>query len=79
MNCRALVLGIQVPLLSRLGFGLNWKDAAVMTWGGVRGALSLALGLMVAKETGYGPDALIMIQNKVCFILLLVRSVILVT
>ena len=58
------MLGIQSPLLARLAYGLHWKDAAVMTWGGLRGAVGLAMGLMVAKETAFDPTGYL--QNKVC-------------
>ena len=42
------------PLLKRLGYGMTWKDGAVMTWGGLRGAVSLALALFVSQNEGLG-------------------------
>ena len=38
------------PLLTRMGYGLPWKDAVVMIWGGLRGAVGLALALQVAMD-----------------------------
>jgi len=38
------------PLLTRIGYGLPWKDAVVMIWGGLRGAVGLALALQVAMD-----------------------------
>lgn len=40
------------PLLKRMGYGLTWRNAAVMTWGGLRGAVSLALALLVFRTDG---------------------------
>ena len=31
---------------------VDWRDAVVTTWGGLRGAVGLALALMVFNETG---------------------------
>ncbi|MFT6986147.1 MAG: NhaP-type Na+/H+ or K+/H+ antiporter [Psychromonas sp.] len=55
-----LYIGIQVirsisifsflPLLKRLG-GLNKQKAVVLVWGGLRGAVSLALALIIAQDT----------------------------
>jgi Na+/H+ antiporter len=38
------------PLADRLGDGVSWSDSAVITWGGLRGAVSLALALIVAQN-----------------------------
>ncbi|UYV82966.1 SLC9C1 [Cordylochernes scorpioides] len=35
------------PILSRMGYGLSWQDSLVMAWGGLRGAMGLALALLV--------------------------------
>ena len=37
-------------MLTRIGYGLPWKDAVVMIWGGLRGAVGLALALQVAMD-----------------------------
>lgn len=47
---RLVMIGILSPILTRLGYGLKWQDAVVMTWGGLRGAVGLALALSVAES-----------------------------
>ena len=47
---RLSMIGILSPFLCRLGYGLKWQDAVVMTWGGLRGAVGLALALSVARN-----------------------------
>ena len=38
------------PALKRMGYGTNWKEAIVMVWGGLRGAVGLALALIVKLD-----------------------------
>jgi len=45
----AIVFG-SLPLLSRLGYGFDWKQASVATWGGLRGAVGLAMAIMVLHD-----------------------------
>ncbi len=45
---RALVIAICFPFMKNLGYGLSKKDAAVLWWGALRGAIGLALALVVA-------------------------------
>lgn len=47
---RAIIMIMLGPILKRLGYGLPWQDAVVVTWGALRGAVSLALALMTMKE-----------------------------
>ncbi|XP_022665781.1 sodium/hydrogen exchanger 10-like isoform X2 [Varroa jacobsoni] len=47
---RFFMIGVLSPFLCRLGYGLQWQDAVVMTWGGLRGAVGLALALSVARN-----------------------------
>lgn len=49
---RGAVIAMLFPLLSRMGYGLSWKEASIMTYGGLRGAVGLALGLMVERTEG---------------------------
>ena len=35
------------PILMRIGYGLSWQNAVVAAWGGLRGAVGLALALQV--------------------------------
>lgn len=45
---RALVIAMFLPLMKRLGYGLSNKDAYVLWWGALRGAIGLAMALVVA-------------------------------
>ena len=42
---RLVVICLLYPILKRTGYGINWKTALVMLWGGLRGAVGLALAL----------------------------------
>ncbi|XP_076472058.1 sperm-specific sodium:proton exchanger-like [Babylonia areolata] len=44
---RALVIIMFTPLLKRMGYKLPWQFIAVSSWSGLRGAVGLALALMV--------------------------------
>jgi NhaP-type Na+/H+ or K+/H+ antiporter len=44
---RAATVLILSPILRSIGYGLTMKEAAVMVWGGLRGAVSLSLALLV--------------------------------
>ena len=45
MAIRLVVIILLYPILRRTGYGINWKTALVMLWGGLRGAVGLALAL----------------------------------
>jgi len=47
---RALVIAAFSPILTRLGYGITWKEGAILVWGGLRGAVGLAMGLMVEHQ-----------------------------
>jgi len=47
---RGLVIAILSPILRHTGYGMSWQEGVVMTWGGLRGAVSLALALQVAHQ-----------------------------
>ncbi|MFP6894465.1 MAG: cation:proton antiporter, partial [Opitutales bacterium] len=47
---RAINIGMFYPLMKRTGYGLSGKDAVVVWWGGLRGAIGLALALVVYSE-----------------------------
>ncbi|WP_028864750.1 cation:proton antiporter [Psychromonas aquimarina] len=48
---RALSVMVFMPLLKRIGIGINKEKAIVLVWGGLRGAVSLALALIIAQDT----------------------------
>ena len=45
-----MVIAILSPILRHTGYGMSWQEGVVMTWGGLRGAVSLALALQVAHH-----------------------------
>ncbi|XP_041365876.1 sodium/hydrogen exchanger 10-like isoform X2 [Gigantopelta aegis] len=47
---RGIVIALLSPILIRIGYGMPWRDAIVMTWGGLRGAVGLALALIVVES-----------------------------
>lgn len=44
---RAATVLVLWPLLSRLGYGLSWREGIVLVWAGLRGAVGLSLSLFV--------------------------------
>ncbi|KAJ7546491.1 hypothetical protein O6H91_08G041700 [Diphasiastrum complanatum] len=44
---RAVVVIVLYPGLCYYGYGLNWKEAIILIWAGLRGAVALALSLSV--------------------------------
>lgn len=47
---RFLMIWAFLPLLSRIGGGVTFKETIVMGWGGLRGAVSLTLALIVQLD-----------------------------
>ncbi len=45
---RALMITILYPLLKRSGYGLSKREAVILSWGALRGAVGLTLALMVS-------------------------------
>merc|ERR550514_1267105 len=54
---RGGMLLICIPVLGKLGNPVHLTDVAVMTWGGLRGAVGLALAIVVAKDRAGGQIA----------------------
>src|SRR5438128_2261946 len=44
---RAVVVGVLYPLLRHFGYGLDLKEATILVWSGLRGAVALSLSLSV--------------------------------
>lgn len=55
---RSVVLYLILPLLNRAGLGqqISLTYRTVMLWGGLRGAVSLALALVILETPGIAPD-----------------------
>ncbi|KAK6191718.1 hypothetical protein SNE40_003329 [Patella caerulea] len=47
---RAAVNLVFSPILTRIGYGMTWQEGVVLTWGGLRGAVGLTLGLIVLEN-----------------------------
>lgn len=47
---RGIVIGVFFPIMKRIGYGITFKDSIILTWGGLRGAIGLALALIVVSE-----------------------------
>jgi len=45
---RALLVAVLYPGLKYFGYGLNWKEATMLVWAGLRGAVALSLSLSVS-------------------------------
>ncbi len=48
---RAIVIAIFFPIMKKAGYGMSKKDSYVLWWGALRGAVGLALALIVAGES----------------------------
>ncbi|MCS6808051.1 MAG: cation:proton antiporter [Bacteroidota bacterium] len=48
---RAVMLGLSYPIMKRFGYGITIKDAVILWWGALRGALGLCLCLVVMQES----------------------------
>lgn len=45
---RILIITLFYPIMKRSGYGLSVRESAILSWGGLRGALGLTLALMVS-------------------------------
>lgn len=60
---RGFTVGICYPILHRSGYRLNAKEAFICVIGGLRGAVGLALALLVLHDN----DLDIEVRHKICF------------
>mmetsp|Transcript_29449 Transcript_29449/g.71764 ORF Transcript_29449/g.71764 Transcript_29449/m.71764 type:complete len:1182 (-) Transcript_29449:327-3872(-) len=44
---RAITIALLFPFMTRMGYGFDWRQATVLCYGGLRGAVGLALALIV--------------------------------
>ncbi|RHN42304.1 putative potassium channel, voltage-dependent, ERG, cation/H+ exchanger [Medicago truncatula] len=49
---RCIVVGTLFPFLRYFGYGLDWKEAIILVWSGLRGAVALSLSLSVKRSGG---------------------------
>eukprot|EP00371_Babesia_bovis_P001540 XP_001610187.1 sodium/hydrogen exchanger 1 [Babesia bovis T2Bo] len=47
---RAFMILVFSPLLSYVGYGLNYKETLLLIWGGLRGAIVLVMGLRLESD-----------------------------
>ncbi|XP_018724450.2 sodium/hydrogen exchanger 8 isoform X3 [Eucalyptus grandis] len=52
---RALVVVILYPLLQYFGYGLSWKEAVMVFWSGLRGAVALSMALSIKDASSATP------------------------
>jgi NhaP-type Na+/H+ or K+/H+ antiporter len=50
---RFAVIFLLLPILARTGYGMSWQGAVVAAWGGLRGALGLALALVMEAQLSH--------------------------
>ncbi|CAN4113887.1 unnamed protein product [Withania somnifera] len=48
---RTVVVGVLYPFLRYFGYGLDLKEAFILVWGGLRGAVALSLSLSVKRSS----------------------------
>eukprot|EP00252_Welwitschia_mirabilis_P008895 TRINITY_DN21146_c0_g1_i2.p1 TRINITY_DN21146_c0_g1~~TRINITY_DN21146_c0_g1_i2.p1 ORF type:complete len:1146 (+),score=210.80 TRINITY_DN21146_c0_g1_i2:272-3709(+) len=48
---RLLVVAILYPGLRYFGYGLDWKEATILIWAGLRGAVALSLSLILNRSS----------------------------
>nr|AVA17742.1 SOS1-like protein 1 [Populus szechuanica] len=48
---RFIVIGALYPFLQYFGYGLDWKEATIVIWSGLRGAVALSLSLSVKRTS----------------------------
>ena len=48
---RCVLVLVFFPLTSKLGIGQSWREAAFMSYAGLRGAVGIALALLLSSET----------------------------
>ena len=56
MVVRCLLVFLTQPIANRLSDGVTRRDSLVIVWGGLRGAVSLALALLLAQREDIDPE-----------------------
>merc|ERR1719197_950921 len=60
---RAIMVLAMWPFMNMVGARLTWKEALVMVWSGLRGAVGLAMAIIVDRE----PDIPTQMGSRVMF------------
>lgn len=47
---RVICIAVLYPIMKNMGYGLSYKECAILAFGGLRGAVGLSLGLLVELE-----------------------------
>jgi len=47
--CRLLMVALMSPVLVNIGYKINWRGMLMVAWSGLRGAVGLALALVVEQ------------------------------
>lgn len=47
------MVAVLYPCLRYFGYGLDWREATVLVWSGLRGAVSLSLSLSVKASIAH--------------------------
>lgn len=55
---RVVVVGVLYPFLKYFGYGLDWREAIILVWSGLRGAVALALSLSVKASSSILPKSI---------------------
>ncbi|KAL8271771.1 hypothetical protein Esti_004280 [Eimeria stiedai] len=55
-GARIIMIVLFLPILRRTGYGLTWKEAILLVWGGLRGGIVLALGLRIERDGDLDAD-----------------------
>ncbi|XP_047969241.1 LOW QUALITY PROTEIN: sodium/hydrogen exchanger 8-like [Salvia hispanica] len=78
---RAIVVGVLFPFMQYFGYGLDWREATILFWSGLRGAVSLALSLSVKRSSDNSPyispdtgDLFVFLTGGIVFLTLIVNG-----
>jgi len=63
---RFVVVGVLYPFLRYFGYGLDWKEATILIWSGLRGAVALSLSLSVKASKFFGFSHLLIFFSFPC-------------
>ncbi|KAL1568679.1 Son of sevenless 1 [Salvia divinorum] len=78
---RAVVVGVLYPFLKYFGYGLDWREAIILVWSGLRGAVALSLSLSVKRSSDNSPyispdtgDLFVFLTGGIVFLTLIVNG-----